>query len=267
VLRIFLNLRRLFFILLALALLLPGCARAPRRVNRTFATPPAVLSNLSGFYHTVERGQTLFRIAKTYHMDWHELMAVNHVSNPSRLETGQKIFIPQPAAPLYAPTVRGPFSPEDLRALVGPKNYTSDWRTITLHHSGTLQGSAQAFDRDHQRRHMGGLFYHFVIGNGTNTPDGFLEVGWRWRQQVKANRPYDIQICVVGDFNQQHMSEAQFATLTRLIQILRQEYAIPLGSIRRHEDIKGKHTECPGRNFPFERILNELMHQDAFASN
>ena len=68
----------------------------------------------------------------------------------------------------------------------------------------------------------------------------------------------------VGDFNQQHVSEAQFSTLIRLVQILRQDYGISISSIRRHEDIKGKHTACPGRNFPFERILRELSNQDAY---
>ena len=252
------NLKKFALFALALSLLLPGCARAPRRTVKPAAVQPTVMSALPGFYHTVEHGQTLFRIAKNYKVDWHELMAVNHVSNPSKLEVGQKIFIPQPTAPAYPPTLVGPLSVEALRGLIGPKNYGSDWRTITLHHSGTLQGSAAAFDRDHRRRHMGGLFYHFVIGNGTNTPDGALEVGWRWRSQVKANRPYDIQICVVGDFNRQHMSEAQFSTLTRLVRMLEQDYSIPVRSIRRHEDIKGKHTECPGRNFPLQRILNEL---------
>ncbi len=226
--------------------------------------PSAPISGVSGFYHTVLHGQTLFRIAKNYHMDWHELMAINHVLNPSQLEVGQKIFIPQQAPAAYQPAIFGPISMQELRRLVGPKNDASDWRTITLHHSGTLQGCAQTFNRDHQRRHMGGLFYHFVIGNGTSTPDGALEVGWRWKRQVKANRPYDIQICVVGDFNRQHTSEAQFSTLIHLIQVLKQDYHIPVGSIRRHEDIKGKHTECPGRNFPFDRILHELMNQDSF---
>lgn len=250
---------------LAICFLAPGCAHAPRRVGHPSALTP-VLSTLPGFYHTVQHGQTLYRIAKTYRLDWHELMAVNHVSNPGTLEVGQKIFIPQPAAPLYPPTVSGPLNAEKLRRLVGPKSYASDWRTITLHHSGTLKGGAIAFDRDHRRRHMGGLFYHFVIGNGTNTPDGSLEVGWRWKRQVKANRPYDIQICVVGDFNRQYTSEAQFSTLIQLIQVLRQDYGVPIGSIRRHEDIQGKHTECPGRNFPLGRILNKLMDEKAVGS-
>jgi LysM repeat protein len=260
-----LNLKHFIFIALAVFLLVPGCARAPRRVSPPLASTP-VLSSLPGFYHTVQRGRTIYRIAKNYRLDWHELMAVNHVSNPSKLEVGQKIFIPQPAAPLYPPTVSGPLSMEKVQRIVGPKNYTSDWRTITLHHSGTLKGGAKVFDRDHQRRHMGGLFYHFVIGNGTNTQDGALEVGWRWKRQVKANRPYDIQICVVGDFNRQHTSEAQFSTLLRLIQVLRQDYGVSTESIRRHEDIKGKHTECPGRNFPFDRILNKVRNEKAVGS-
>ncbi len=256
-----LRLKRVLFAAVAVCVLVSGCARTPKRTVKPSAMQPAVISALPGFYHTVQRGQTLFRIAKNYNVDWHELMAVNRVSNPSKLEVGQRIFIPQPTAPAYPPTVSGPLSEQDLRRLVGSRKYGSDWRTITLHHSGTLQGSAAPFDRDHRRRHMGGLFYHFVIGNGTNTPDGALEVGWRWRQQVKANRPYDIQICVVGDFNRQHVSEAQFATIVNLVQMLRRDYGVPVGAVRTHGEIKGKHTDCPGKHFPFARIMNELRKQ------
>ena len=235
-------------------MLLPGCARAPRQLTRI----PSPGGAIPGFYHVVTRGQTLYRIAKNYNQDWHELMETNRISDPSQLEVGQKIFIPQqPEA--TARVSEGPLTPEQIERLVGPRNSRSDWRTITLHHSGTLQGGAKSFDRNHQQRHMGGLFYHFVIGNGTNTENGALEVGWRWKEQVKANRPYDIQICLVGDFNQQWVSEAQFSTLAYLVRVLRKEYNISIVNIRRHEDIKGKHTECPGGRFPFARLLTELQ--------
>ena len=254
------NILRLFLMLL---FLLPGCARAPRRVDTLSMAPPPSAMGVSGFYHTVERGQTLYRIAKNYDLDWHVLMSVNHISDPSQLEVGQKVFIPQQAPPIYPPMAGGRLSAEDIRQLVGPKNTASDWRTITVHHSGTLQGAAALFDKDHKRRHMGGLFYHFVIGNGTTTSDGDLEIGWRWKKQVKANRPFDIQICLVGDFNQQHVSEPQFSTLVELIQVLREEYDIPIQNIRRHEDIPGKHTACPGSHFPFQRLINELTAREA----
>ena len=221
--------------------------------------------SLPGFYQTVGPGQNLYRIGKTYNIDWHELMALNHITDPSQLVVGQKIFIPQETPQAYARVSEGPLTLDDIRHFVGPGYLSSDWRTITVHHSGTLQGGAKSFDRNHLERHMGGLFYHFVIGNGTNTSDGALEVGWRWKEQVKANRPYDIQICLVGDFNQQWVSDPQLSTLIHLIQTLREEYDIPISNIRRHEDIKGKHTECPGKHFPFQRLINELTAQDLFS--
>jgi len=251
-------------IALAGCVLISGCARAPKRVSGPSLAPPAV-SNIvptsPGFYHIVERGQTVYRIAKNYGMDWHELMQVNRISNPSGLEVGQQLFIPRSAPAPFQPALPSPLGYDQIRRLVGAPHTRSDWRTITVHHSGTRRGSAKLFHRDHTRRHMGGLFYHFVIGNGTNSSDGGLEVGFRWQRQVKANRPNDIQICLVGDFDEQVVSEAQFSTLLELIRVLREDYGIHIENIRKHEDIKGKHTACPGRHFPFQRLISELSRR------
>ena len=259
------SLKAVFVIALAGCLLVSGCARAPKRVSTSSMmapqTIPSPASTSAGFYHMVERGQTVYRIAKNYSMDWHELMRVNRISNPSSLEVGQQLFIPRSAPVSYAPVAGGPLDHDAIRRLVGAPHSRSVWRTITVHHSGTHKGSAKQFHRDHTRRHMGGLFYHFVIGNRTNSSDGGLEVGFRWQRQVKANRPNDIQICLVGDFNDQFVSEAQFSTLLQLIQILNEDYRIGTENIRKHEDIKGKHTACPGRHFPFQRLISELSRR------
>jgi LysM repeat protein len=250
---------------LALCLALSGCARPPKRAvgPSAFAPPPvSMMTGDIGFYHTVERGQTLYRIAKTYSLDWKELAKVNRVSHPSQLEVGQRLFIPYRSAPeTFQPALPGPMGSDDIRRAVGARRSNSVWRTLTVHHSGTKKGNAALFGRDHTRRRMGGLFYHFVIGNGTDSPDGALEVGFRWRKQIKANRPNDIQICLVGDFNQQYVTESQFSTLVLLMKMLREDYNVPIGSVRKHEDIKGKHTACPGKHFPFERLITELMRQ------
>jgi len=240
---------------LALPFFFNGCARAPRHALHA---PYAPLMVEGGITHVVERGETLYRIAKNYHVEMSELMRVNNIYNPTQLEAGQQLFIPQGVG---FPFIGKPYEPltlEDVRRIVGPRNALSDWRTITLHHSGTLQGNARLFDRDHRRRKMGGLFYHFVIGNGTKSPVGAIEVGWRWKKQVRANRPYDIQICLVGDFNQQDVQEGQHSSLVNLIRVLQEEYGIPLSAIRKHNDIKGKHTECPGNRFPFTRLMSVL---------
>ena len=252
------SLRKTLFIFpLAILLLINGCARVPKMTpSPAVALPPSSAAEIT---HVVQRGQTLYRIAKMHRVDVSDLMRLNHMDSPTHLEAGQTLWIPRVTGPVVSPQMPyGPISFQEMQTIVGPKGPDSHWQTITLHHSATLQGGARVFDRDHRRRKMGGLFYHFVIGNGTKTPDGAVEVGWRWKKQVKANRPEDIQICLVGDFSRQEVSEAQFSSLVNLIRVLQEEYHIPLSAIRKHEDIKGKHTECPGSRFPFQRLLSKL---------
>lgn len=233
--------------------LISGCASVPK--NPPITSYTGIPSGTTGIYHIVNQGETLYRIAKTYNVDVSQLMRLNRINSPSQLEIGQRVFIPRPEMAIMPVPALGGLSMNQIEGIVGPRYIASDWRTITLHHSATLQGCARLFDRDHHRRKMGGLFYHFVIGNGTKTPDGDLEVGWRWKRQEKANRPNDIQICLVGNFDRQQVSEAQLTTLVNLVQVLRQQYSISISNIRRHKDIKGRHTDCPGKQFPFKRLL------------
>jgi murein DD-endopeptidase MepM/ murein hydrolase activator NlpD len=47
-----------------------------------------------GVYHVVERHQTLYRICKTYKVDIHEVASINGITDHSKIQTGQRIFIP-----------------------------------------------------------------------------------------------------------------------------------------------------------------------------
>lgn len=47
-----------------------------------------------GTYHTVRRGETLWRISRTYGMDVEQIAVLNGISNPDRLIAGARIFIP-----------------------------------------------------------------------------------------------------------------------------------------------------------------------------
>src|SRR5689334_14442401 len=40
------------------------------------------------------------------------------------------------------------------------------WTTIVIQHSGASAGSAETLGQTHERLGLGGLGYHFVIGNG-----------------------------------------------------------------------------------------------------
>lgn len=234
--------------LLLLAFQFSGCATVPYQ--------PHVIRP-QGIYHIVGSGQTLYRISKVYGVEIKELMRLNNIADPDQIGVGEKLFIPRAPALIPVEPLR-PAALESIEKIVGKRQYRVKWKTVTLHHSATLEGNAEAFDRNHRNRRMGGLFYHFVVGNGTGSGDGEIEVGWRWRRQVEVERRGDIQICMVGDFNRREVSLAQFKSLVSLIKVLAQQYSISPYHIRKHKDLRGRITECPGENFPFQRILAEL---------
>ena len=47
-----------------------------------------------GVYHTVGRGETLWRISKTYGVDIQDVAEINNIKDPTGIEAGSRIFIP-----------------------------------------------------------------------------------------------------------------------------------------------------------------------------
>ncbi len=47
-----------------------------------------------GVYHTVKKGETLWRISYRYGVDIEELAEVNNIKDPSLIKAGQRIYIP-----------------------------------------------------------------------------------------------------------------------------------------------------------------------------
>jgi hypothetical protein len=139
------------------------------------------------------------------------------------------------------------------------------WQFIVVHNSGTRQGNAAAFDYYHRniRRMRNGLAYHFVIGNGTSTGNGEIEVGDRWRRQINGGHVHSdylnnisLGICLVGDFNRDQPTRAQLDCCEELIRYLRQR----CGKIDNHYPLVKPHremnpprwpTDCPGDAFPY----------------
>ena len=139
------------------------------------------------------------------------------------------------------------------------------WQFIVVHNSGTRQGNARVFDYYHRhvRRMQNGLAYHFVIGNGTSTGNGQIEVGDRWRRQINGGHVHSdylnnisLGICLVGDFNRDQPTRAQLDACEELIRCLRQRCggtgrgAI---SVKPHREMNPPRwpTDCPGDDFPY----------------
>ncbi len=142
------------------------------------------------------------------------------------------------------------------------------WRYIVIHHMAAPRGSAAVIHRMHKKRGWDGLGYHFVVGNGSLTADGQVEVGYRWSRQLKGAHArarqgddnrwnlHGIGICLVGDFTQTAPSRKQLDTLVALVRALRTEYDISVGNIVPHRFVRP--TECPGPRFPWREFLSRV---------
>lgn len=193
-----------------------------------------------------------------YGVDIGALAAANGIQDTARIETGRVLRIPPARTPAGMPSDADGY--RQVERLVGSPYGSVRWRTITVHHSATRYGNGKVFDRHHRMRGMGGLFYHFLIGNGNGLGDGQIEVGWRWKRQREVNRRRDIQICLVGNFMKQQVSPRQYQALKRLVAVLRRRYGIT-APVRRHCDIAPRPTECPGRNFPYSELLADTRKE------
>jgi len=166
---------------------------------------------------------------------------------------------PIPPGPQPGPSGRTPYSDQatasEVRAWKVPLHRA--WRYILIHHSATDVGSAAQFDAFHKKtRGWEGLGYDFVIGNGTGSGDGQVEVGYRWTEQkvgahAGPNNPRNkdgIGICLVGDFTKTKPTAAQMRALARLCNFLAAYCGIPRENFLLHGDVRD--TTCPGPNFP-----------------
>jgi hypothetical protein len=141
-----------------------------------------------------------------------------------------------------------------------PRSIERHWQSIVIHHSATPNGNMAIFDKWHREgNHWDGVGYDFVIGNGTDSPDGLVEVTFRWHQQITGahcktpgnwHNENAVGICLVGNFDNSLPSEAQMRSLTQLVRYLSGRYRIPADMIYGHNSTPGAlETNCPGSHF------------------
>jgi hypothetical protein len=165
--------------------------------------------------------------------------------------------LPQPPPVAVAPPKPLPVSPTPSAGVPRewvPMARANQWNWIIIHHSATPTGGAQAFDKMHKAKGWDELGYHFVVGNGTDTRDGQVEVGPRWPKQKWGAHTktldnqfnnFGIGVCLVGNFDVTRPSAAQMQATSRLVAYLMKTYHVPPERVIGHG--MAKPTECPGR--------------------
>ena len=174
------------------------------------------------------------------------------------------------SVPARSPRVslRGAVQPfvADPNDLFQPPKADRPWKYVVVHHSANADGGLDQIDRDH-RKILGfeGCGYHFVIGNGTDSPDGQIEIAERWLDQKhgvhcrNGRTPdvneYGIGICLVGNFDQSGPTPKQIAAAKALVAYLGDRYKIPADHVGTHDQFADGPTACPGKNFPSQAIF------------
>src|SRR4051812_12123184 len=162
-----------------------------------------------------------------------------------------------------APIAASSFHPETAWI---PSQPSDRWECIVIHHSASDTGSADRFDQWHRDKGWDELGYHFVIGNGTDTEDGQVEVGPRWVTQkhgAHTKTPdefynqHGIGVCLVGNFDNYEPSAAQIQSLVSLCRYLTTTFHIPPDHIYTHGGITGK-TDCPGKLLDVDLIRSRV---------
>ncbi len=145
-----------------------------------------------------------------------------------------------------------------------PRAMARPWRYIVIHHSATEEGGALVFHYMHTHKGWDELGYHFVIGNGSESGDGAVEVGSRWAKQkwgAHTKSPdgrynqYGIGICLVGNFEEKSPTDAQWKSAVRLVAFLMDRYDIPPDNVLGHRDCWP--TLCPGTNMNVKQLRKE----------
>lgn len=216
--------------------------------------------------YTVQKGNTLASIAKSFGITVSDILRHNRLSKPNTILPGQVLTIPSDNA--RNSNSKNQVLPSKIRKQISKARIKKGrWKHIIIHHSAMPVGSAKGLDRFHrEERHMeNGLAYHFLIGNGRGMRNGEIFISKRWRQQldgghVKSHElnQTSIGICLVGNFEKSRPNTAQMKSLEALVRYLMGITRLPPSSVTTHKIIHPNHTLCPGKNFPTKKFKTAI---------
>jgi len=128
-----------------------------------------------------------------------------------------------------------------------PRNVTTH---LILHHVAASSATADGIHAYHLSKGWAGIAYHYFVSKKGEVFEGRPE---NMRGGHTTNWNYcSIGVCFEGDFETEQMTEAQIAAGSELAKDIVSRY--PSIVIGRHSEFG--QTACPGKNFPFDRIVS-----------
>jgi len=143
-----------------------------------------------------------------------------------------------------------------------------DWQKILIHHTASptevrrlgknVPVDATMIREWHKTKGWSDIGYHFVI-----MPDGYCEEGRpSYRPGAHCNvgkRNFiGIGVCLVGNFSETEVPEAQINGLVNKVVQLMKAFKLGIEDVELHRDVPRAATECPGRYFPADVFKKEL---------
>ena len=131
----------------------------------------------------------------------------------------------------------------------GTLSKRSSTKRIILHHAA-MNGSVEAVHNVHKAKGWSGIGYHFYVRKDGKIYRGRPE--WAIGAHASGSNYNSLGICAEGNFENETMSDAQKNSIKELVAYLKNKYKIT--TVVRHRDVGS--TACPGKNYPFDEIVN-----------
>lgn len=122
---------------------------------------------------------------------------------------------------------------------------------IILHHRAG-NGDAESIHTLHLNQGYTGIGYNFYIRKDGSVYRG-RPIDTSGAHCIGQNN-VSVGICFEGNFENEKMSDTQIKAGSELLSYIKKIY--PKAEIKRHKDLYA--TACPGKNFPFEKIIKGI---------
>ena len=153
---------------------------------------------------------------------------------------------------------------------LGALYWPNRWKYIVVHHSAGKFGNIDFLQKVHRERTNDPIYaiaYHYIIGNGNGLGDGEIDSDIRrkyniWGSHISVKNldrnARGLGICLIGNFEEDSVTDKQYNSLVALTSQLMNEYSISPENVTGHGFTPGESTKCPGKNFPMAKFLLDI---------